>query len=314
MKIQHKSLSLLSLLAASALMFSASTFAYNPAPPPPSPTPTPTPGPLPGQPNDGFQRGPNPSVSLLEAERGPFSVRNARVSSSVRGFGGGTIYYPTGTTGTMGAIVVIPGYVSPESSIAWWGPKMASHGFVVMTIATNRTTDQPSSRATQINAALDYLISQNSTSGSPVRNMIDTDRLGVMGWSMGGGGTLRVASQNRLKAAIPLAPYDTISFRNVDAPTLIFGCESDTVAPVRNHASPFYNQIPAGTDKAFVELNGGSHTCANGGNQYNDVLSRLGVSWMKRHLDNDTRYSQFLCGPNHTSDRDISEYRGNCPY
>jgi len=35
---------------------------------------------------------------------------------------------------------------------------------------------------------------------------------------------------------------------------------------------------------------------------------------MKRHLDNDTRYSQFLCGPNHTSDRDISEYRGNCPY
>lgn len=310
MKTQHKPFSLLSILAASALLFSASTFAYNPAPPPPEPTPEP----LPGQPSDSFQRGPNPSVSFLQAERGPYSVSNSRVSSSVSGFGGGTIYYPQGTTGTMGAIVVIPGYVSPESSIAWWGPKLASHGFVVMTIATNSGFDQPRSRADQINSALDYLIAQNSNSRSPVRNMIDTDRLGVVGWSMGGGGTLRVASQNRLKAAIPLAPYDTIGFRNVDAPTLIFGCESDTIAPVSRHASPFYNQIPDATDKAFVEINGGSHTCANGGNQYNNVLSRLGVSWMKRHLDNDTRYSQFLCGPNHTSDRDISEYRGNCPY
>lgn len=310
MKNNTISSSLMAILAASALLFSASTLAYNPPPPPPDPGP----GPGPGQPSDGFERGPNPSVSFLEASRGPFSIRESRVSSSVRGFGGGTIYYPTGTSGTMAAIVVIPGFVSPESSIAWWGPKLASHGFVVMTIATNSGYDQPRSRATQINSALDYLISENSDSRSPVRNMIDTDRLGVMGWSMGGGGTLRVASQNRLKAAVGLAPYDTISFRNVDAPTMIFACESDTIAPVRNHASPFYNEIPFNTDKAFVEINGGSHTCANGGNRFNETLSRLGVSWMKRHLDNDTRYSQFLCGPNHESDRDISEYRGNCPY
>ncbi len=299
--------SLSALLAASALVFSAATMAANPVPP--------------QEPVDpgGFARGPDPSVSFLEADRGPYSVNTSRVSGLVSGFGGGTIHYPSGTTGTMAAIVVIPGYVSAESSIEWWGPKLASHGFVVMTIDTNSGFDQPPSRARQINSALDYVIAQNTRTGSPVRGMIDTDRLGVIGWSMGGGGTLRVATEGRISAAIPLAPWDTSSlqFRNVQAPTLILACQSDIIAPVRNHASPFYDRLPSDLNKAFVELDGGNHYCANGASsfgRYDNVLSRMGVSWMKLHLDQDDRYKQFLCGPNHTSDSRISAYRGNCPY
>ena len=295
-----------SVLAGAALLCALPALANNPAP-------TPDPG-------DGgssaYQRGPDPSVSFLEADRGQYSVRTSRVSSLVSGFGGGTIHYPTGTTGTMAAIVVIPGFVSAESSIDWWGPKLASYGFVVMTIDTNSGFDQPASRGRQINNALDYLVGQNTSSSSPVRGMIDTDRLGVIGWSMGGGGTLRLAREGRIKAAIPLAPWDTTSYYagRSQAPTLIFACESDVIAPVYQHASPFYNALPSSIDKAFVEINNGSHYCGNGGSIYNDVLSRFGVSWMKLHLDEDARYKQFLCGPNHTSDSQISDYRGNCPY
>lgn len=296
--------SVVSLLAAGALLLSASAMATNPPADPGTP---------PGG-DSPYARGPNPTVSFLESNSGPHSVRTSRVSRLVSGFGGGTIHYPTGTTGTMAAIVVIPGFVSAESSIDWWGPKLASHGFVVMTIDTNSGFDQPASRARQINNALDYLVSQNTARNGPVRGMIDTNRLGVIGWSMGGGGTLRVASQGRIKAAIPLAPWDTSSARSVQTPTLVFACGSDVIAPVRTHASPLYNQIPNSVDKAYVEIRNGTHYCANGGGLNNNVLSRLGVSWMKRFLDEDTRYSQFLCGPNHTSDRDISEYRGNCPY
>lgn len=296
--------SLLSMIAAGALLMSASAFATNPPADPP-----------PGG-DSPYARGPDPTVSFLEASSGPYSTRTSRVSGLVSGFGGGTIHYPTGVEGTMAAIVVIPGFVSAESSIDWWGPKLASHGFVVMTIDTNTGFDQPPSRARQINNALDYLVSQNSSRTSPVRGMIDTDRLGVIGWSMGGGGTLRVASEGRIKAAIPLAPWDTVSTYagRSQAPTLIFACQADVIAPVAAHASPFYNRLPNGIEKAFVEINNGTHYCANGGGLNNDVLSRFGVSWMKRFLDEDTRYSQFLCGPNHTSDRKISEYRGNCPY
>ncbi|SDU28456.1 alpha/beta hydrolase family protein [Halopseudomonas salegens] len=306
---------LFSAVAVSALLFSASVMASNPTPPPPSEPTDPT---DPGG-SSPYQRGPNPTVSFLEGDRGQHRVATSNVSSWVSGFGGGTIHYPSDASGTMAAVVVIPGYVSAESSIEWWGPKLASYGFVVLTIDTNSGFDQPPSRARQINNALDYLIDQNSSRRSPVRGMIDTSRLGVVGWSMGGGGTIRVAGEGRIKAAIPLAPWDTSNFpaRDVAAPTLIFACESDIVAPVGSHASPFYNNIPSSIDKAFVELDGGSHYCGNGGSSfgaYDDVLSRFGVSWMKRFLDEDTRYSQFLCGPSHESDRDISEYRGNCPY
>ncbi|WP_373185656.1 alpha/beta hydrolase family protein [Halopseudomonas sp.] len=306
MNTRTLSQSALSLLAAGALMFSAGAMAMNP-PPPTDPDPTP------GEPSP-YQRGPDPSVSFLEARTGPYSVRTSNVSSFSSGFGGGTIHYPTGTTGTMAAIVVIPGFVSAESSIEWWGPKLASHGFVVMTIDTNSGFDQPPSRARQINNALDYLLNQNDSRFSPVNGMIDVDRLGVIGWSMGGGGSLRVAEEGRLDAVIPLAPWDTTNFRDVYTPALIFACESDVVAPVYQHASAFYNDIPDSTQKAFVEINNGSHYCANGGGVNDDVLSRFGVSWMKLHLDQDQRYNQFLCGPDHESDRDISEYRGNCPY
>jgi len=263
MKNKSNKTVLASLFAAGALALSMSAMANNP--------PT-----EPEVPNTGYQRGPDPSVSFLEADRGPYSVDTERVSGLVSGFGGGTIHYPTDTTGTMAAIVVIPGYVSAESSIEWWGPKLASYGFVVMTIDTNSGFDLPPSRARQINTALDYLIDENSDSRSPVEGMIDTERLGVVGWSMGGGGTLRVAEEGRLKA------------------------------------SAFYNDIPSSTDKAFIEINNGSHYCGNGGGIYNDVLARLGVSWMKRYLDEDQRYDQFICGPNHESDFQISDYRGNC--
>lgn len=299
MNKKNMSNSFLSMFAAGALLFSASAMAGNPTVPPEDGT-------------DEYQRGPNPTESMLEARDGPFSVRTSSVSGLVSGFGGGTIHYPTGTTGTMAAIVVIPGFVSAESSIEWWGPKLASHGFVVMTIDTNSGFDQPPSRARQINSALDYLVEENNTSRSPVNGMIDINRLGVVGWSMGGGGTLRVAEEGRIKAAIPLAPWDTTNFRDVQAPTLIVACESDVVAPVRQHADPFYEQLPSGLSKAYMELNNGSHYCGNGGNSYNDQLSRLGVSWMKLHLDKDQRFEQFICGPDHERDRNIQEFRSNC--
>lgn len=297
-----------SLIAASTLLFSATVFATG------------------GGGEDGgddgctsdcgYERGPDPTESFLEAPDGPYSVSTDNVSSFGVDFGGGTVHYPDNAEGTMGAVVVIPGYVSAESSIEWWGPKLASHGFVVMTIDTNSGFDQPPSRADQINNALDYLIDENDSSTSPVSGMIDTSRMGVIGWSMGGGGTLRVAAEGRIQAAIPLAPWDTSSyrFRDIETPTMIIACESDIVAPVGSHADPFYEAIPSSTDKAFVEMNNGSHYCGNGDNDYNDELSRYGISWMKLHLDQDERYNQFLCGPDHESDWDISEHRSTCPY
>ncbi len=302
------------LLLTSFLMVASAAIARDDDP---APDPDPDPGPGPCTDCGGYTRGPDPSTSSLEADRGPYSVSTINVSSSVSGFGGGTIHYPRGTTGTMGVIAVVPGFVSAESSIRWWGPRIASHGFVVITIDTNSGYDQPDSRARQLDAALDYAVSQSNSSRSAIFGMIDSSRRGVIGWSMGGGGSLKLSADDpSIMAAIPQAPYYSgrNNFDDITTPTLILACEDDSVAAVRSHASPFYNDIPSSTDKAFLEISGGSHYCANSGNADEDILGKYGVAWMKRFMDFDRRYDQFLCGPNHEGDRSISEYRETCNY
>lgn len=266
--------------------------------------------------NCGYEIGPNPNLNFLQASQGPLTVSSTNVSSSVDGFGGGTIYYPASVTQEMAAISIAPGFTNTQSAIAWWGPILASHGFIVITINTNSRFDQPESRSRQLDSALSYLIAQGNSSNSPISGLVDENRLATMGFSMGGGGALRSASRNLLSATVPLAPFSTGSnnFDGITVPTMIMACENDPTALVSIHASPFYNAIPGSTDKAYLEINDGQHNCANGGSSNNALLSTYGVSWMKRFLDKDRRYDQFLCGPNHEANSAISDYRDNCSY
>jgi dienelactone hydrolase len=252
-----------------------------------------------------YARGPAPTLAGLNASRGPFAIAQVSVAAQA-GFAGGTIYYPTDTSqGTFGAIAVSPGFFSPESAIAWTGPRIASHGFVVITINTTTIFDFPSSRATQLQAALTYVAQSSS-----VRTRVDGTRLAVMGHSMGGGGSLEAARNNpALQAAVPLQPWDILqNFSTVRVPTLIVGAQNDSVAPVASHSEPFYTQIPATTEKAYLEVAGASHGL---GTTAETTQARLAVAWLKRYVDNDTRYEQFICPP--PSGPTISEYRHTCP-
>jgi predicted dienelactone hydrolase len=255
-----------------------------------------------------YERGPAPTKASIEATLGSFATATTVVSrSSVSGFGGGTIYYPTTTTvGTFAAIALVPGYTNVQSAVAWLGPRIASQGFVVFIIDTKTTTDSPASRGTQLLAALDYL-----TTTSSVKGRVDATRLGVQGYSMGGGGSLAASvTRKTLKASVPMAPYNTSSsFSSITTPTLLIGGQNDTVAPVSSMAQKFYTSIPAATPKALMVLKGATHSTPT---SPNTTIAKYSISWFKRFLDNDTRYSQFLC-PKPT-DATISAYTTACNY
>ncbi|MEU3606843.1 dienelactone hydrolase family protein [Streptomyces sp. NPDC035033] len=255
-----------------------------------------------------YERGPAPTEASVEAARGPYAVAQTSVSSlAAVGFGGGTIYYPTSTAdGTFGAVAISPGFTATQSSVAWLGPRLASQGFVVFVIDTLTTLDQPDSRGRQLLAALDHL-----TQKSPVRDRVDASRLGVMGHSMGGGGTLEAAkSRPSLKAAVPLTGWNTDkTWPEISTPTLVIGADGDTIAPVATHSEPFYESLPAGLDKAYLELNGASHFTPN---TSDTTIAKYSIAWLKRFIDDDTRYEQFLC-PLPRPSLTIEEYRGSCP-
>jgi dienelactone hydrolase len=257
-----------------------------------------------------YQRGPDPTVASVTAETGPFATATVTVPSGflfTQGFNDGTIYYPTDTgQGAYGAVVIMPGFFATQSSISWYGPRLASQGFVVMTLDSNFLFDFPGDRSSQQLAAVDYLTTQ-----STVRNEVDPNRLAVMGWSMGGGGTLEsAANQPSLKAAIALAPWDLNNVAaQITVPTLIFGADGDTVASVSAFAQPFYTSLAQDRDKALVVLKNADHfTFASP----STPVAEYSIAWLKRFVDNDTRYDQFLC-PAPSADPGVASFQDTCP-
>lgn len=257
--------------------------------------------------------GPNPTSSILNSD-GSFSVSSSSVSSTAcgRGCAGGTVYYPS-TSGQYAVIAVCPGYTNTKSAIAWFARRLATHGFVTIAMDTNSRYDQPDSRATQLAAALNYMVNSSS---STIRSRIRSADRGVAGFSMGGGGTL-IASKDdsTLKVGIPLAPYNSsTNFSTVRVPQMILGGENDSIASVRSHAIPFYNSIPSTTKKALGVLRGESHLDFT---SLDERSARYGVAFAKRFADGDTRYTPFLCGAEHTTyatSTRFTDYRSNCPY
>jgi predicted dienelactone hydrolase len=254
-----------------------------------------------------YERGPTPTLSSIQATQGPFATTSFDISGlSARGYGGATVYYPTSTSsGTFGVVAIAPGFTAYRSSLSWLAGRLATFGFVVVNIDTNSTFDQPASRGDQLLAALDQV-----NGDSRVSSRIDTGREAVMGHSMGGGGTLEAAADRpSLQAAVPLTPWDTrTNFSASRVPTLIIGGQADTIAPVAQHSIPFYTSLNATYEKAYLELAGASHFAPNSSNT---TIAEFALSWLKRYVDNDTRFDQFLCP--HIATSSISQYRDTCP-
>src|SRR5690606_13766091 len=250
------------------------------------------------------RRGPDPTDASIEAPLGPFDVETYAVPrAAAAGYGGGTVYYPTDTTeGRFGAVAVAPGYSATQASVAWLGPRLASQGFVVVTIDTLSTGDAPARRGDQLRAALAQL------EELPVADRVDPARRAVVGHSMGGGGSLEAAKDDpALRAVIPLAPFSADkTFPEVTSPTLVVGAERDVIAPVRRHAERFYETLPADGDKAYLELRDAGHSAPT---VPNVTIARTSIAWLKVYVDDDDRYRRFLCPPPVVGE-EVSEYRG----
>lgn len=254
-----------------------------------------------------YARGPAPTESSVTAVKGPFAISTRTVSrSSVTGFGGGTIYYPKNGSKKYGAIAIVPGYRGAWSTIGWMGPRIASQGFVVIGIETYTGLDVPLARGLELLAALDHL-----TKKSPVRGRIDTSRLAVAGYSLGGGGALEAAARRPgLKAAVGLTPYNggKSSWPQIRSPFLIVGGQADVVTePTAN--TELYDGLSGVPEKAFLEFKGAPHALPR---SPNSDLAKYMISWLKRYVDNDTRYTKFLC-PAPAVGTLFSDVRVTCP-
>lgn len=254
-----------------------------------------------------YERGPDPTVAALAAPNGPYRYTRVAIGDGATpGFGTAIVWAPSGTTEKFGGVAIAPGFLGDETSITWLGPRLASRGFVVITINTPATTDLPPARATALRAALRYLINS-----SPAKALVDPTRLAVVGHSMGGGATLEASkSVPTLKAAIGLNAFNTTTNWSTNVvPTLLIAHQADSTAPPTSHSIKFYNSIPATTPKAYLQFRTGDHLSPTKSSPLTGIYV---AAWLKRFVDNDERYTKFFCPTTLTGATSISRYNNTC--
>jgi dienelactone hydrolase len=245
-----------------------------------------------------IMRGNDPTSASASA-KGPYQVMTYTSGFPVNLYGGGTIHYPTDATPPFGAVAVCPGFVAAQESIQSWGPFLASHGIVTITIDTLTPLDVVDQRADELMDALASIKSENMRSGGPLFNKIDTARMGVMGWSMGGGGTwLAAAMHPELRSAVSFAGHIATALNQdvttTKVPTLLLAGSADTLILGGGMSQPVYDEIPESTPKMVWEVNGAGHDVANSPSNSAGAIGRYGLSWQKVFLEGDVRYRKFL--------------------
>lgn len=249
--------------------------------------------------NLGFAQSCDPLLTLESITNpGDYTVASLTESDGIRNgpdYSGATVYYPTNATGPFPSIVIVPGYTAAQSSIQSWGPFLASHGIVTMTIGTNSPFfDFPPDRRDALLDAMTTLRDENTRASSPLIGNIDTDKMAVGGWSMGGGGAqLAAVADPRIKAVMALCPWlgsGDNSNLNHAVPLLIFSAELDGTAPVASHANIHYDNTPATTDKLIFEIDNAGHSVANNPTGANGDVGKIGLAWLKHQLIGDDCY------------------------
>ena len=234
---------------------------------------------------------------------GGYSVASFTESDGLRNgpdYKGATVYYPTNAMPPYSGIVIAPGFVSPESSIQKWGPFLASHGIVTMTIGTNKPRELPETRRDALLDALVTLKGESTRKGSPLLGQLDVNSLAVGGWSMGGGGAQLAASADpSIKAVMVLCPWldpKTLSPADINhsAPILFFSAENDIIAPTVSHADVQYDYTLRTTSKMLFEIEDGRHWAANDPTGGGGYVGKIAVSWLNYYLVGDPCYCPLV--------------------
>ncbi|MET0342402.1 MAG: dienelactone hydrolase family protein [Polyangiales bacterium] len=230
---------------------------------------------------------------------GPYKFASYTQGLANRAYNSAIAFYPTDATPPFAAVAFSPGFTATKEQYQeFLGPLYASHGIVLLLTTPTSTGDLPQQRSDDLKAALEVLKAENARAGSPLQGKIATDRLGVTGHSMGGGGTLWAANSlgNQIKVAIPLQPWQPGQrFDKITAATLFISAQNDTIAGNAQNSSVHYASIPSSVPKYFVEFAGASHflTSNNRGSNY-PGQSKYMVAFLKAYLEDDTRYLEVL--------------------
>jgi hypothetical protein len=178
--------------------------------------PTPTPG------------GTLPPVNDVNVD-GPFSTAVDTATGPTRA---GSVFRPTtlGANGLKHPVFIWgPGAGATPASYDFHLRRIASHGFVVY-------SEVSTGNGSEMRAAIDFMIAENSRAASPYFGKLDTSRIAAGGHSRGSLSTFGVAADPRLTTTIHVAggSFDGNGPNNLRRPAAYICGENDTTGATDN--------------------------------------------------------------------------------
>src|SRR5512145_2514237 len=232
-------------------------------------------------------------------------------TTSLPGYAAGaTVYVPRTASAPFSAIVFMQPFWGTQAMDAAWGPFFATHGIVYVNCSANSTTtDTVDMRATQQWNAYNALKAMNIRTGSVLKGKLNTSRIGLMGWSMGGGATWINASKSGPKTAVTLAGHNMSAIdirskgRSTKCPMLLMnGATDTTILGGLGQSEGVYNNIPSGISKVlYVVALAGHMDWGSPNGILTPNAGKIALAFQKTYLDGDTRWKSYIKNPGDAS-------------
>lgn len=272
---------------------------------------------------NGRQAQPLPPGSASEArwQSGPHQVHShdellvdsSRASQAHGSYSGAasrslqaTIWHPAdAATGPYPLIVYSHGFSSTRQGGAYLARHLASHGYVVVAadypLTNMNAPDRPYVRDVvnqpgDVSFLIDSMLAEATEPDNMLYGMIDGQRIGVTGISLGGMTSTLVAfhptmGDPRVAAALsiagPSAQLTAQFFSEPSLPFLMLGGDLDVLVPFASNSAPILNKVP---NSQLVTVLGGSHTGfagPAGSLRWMDNPDALGCYMVNRSIDDD---------------------------
>ena len=216
------------------------------------------------------------------------------------------VYYPIPTDerpGPYPATTMSGGYTNVKEDMTWMAERMASHGFVVIVFTpTNNRSLNPVIWQTGHEAGIEMLLSENQNDQSPIVDSVNTEKLGITGFSMGGAGTILAANNlgDKIAAAMPLNAFSPAPLTTTTPALFVTGTLDRVAVPGRVEA--VYDQLE-NTEKALANFSDFGHSITRPGDFESDISSYT-VSWYQIHLAGHPGYLPWFTGDEVAQDQE----------
>jgi predicted dienelactone hydrolase len=238
------------------------------------------------------------------SDKGPYTMCRYTEDLESDGHWSARISYPCETqNGPFPAITVTGGFTNVKEQMYWLTNHLTEHGFIVNTMTPNNPISFPPTFAKAHKSGFQQLIDENSRSDSPVKGLIQTDNIGMLGYSYGGAGALLAADElgDQIASVVALAPVfaSQVELEGVDAPNLVLGGVNDTILGPAEAMELIYNAIDPSLSSLLVVLNDVGHLDFIEPGNYHNLMKNYVVSFFKLQQESNPIYMSYLNGSKH---------------